>query len=113
MFIIIKMTFDKLVWRPILTLLNVSLLYNKVFEINSWNLKQIFNCKISNLDTKGEEDVLDVLENIDDDLDRLNIAMVKVYEREAFKEWGVSDKTSIFYFENGIPNIYTGFKGLK
>ena len=67
----------------------------------------------SNLDTKGEEDVLDVLENIDDDLDRLNIAMVKVYEREAFKEWGVSDKTSIFYFENGIPNIYSGFKGLK
>lgn len=39
--------------------------------------------------------------------------MVKVYEREAFKEWGVSDKSSIFYFENGIPNIYTGFKGLK
>ena len=39
--------------------------------------------------------------------------MVKVYEREAFKEWGVTDKSSIFYFENGIPNIYPGFKCLK
>ena len=52
--------------------------------------------------------MLNVLENIDDDLDRINVAMVKVHEREAFKEWGVSEKCSIFYFENGIPNIYTG-----
>ena len=72
-----------------------------------------FQCKISLLDTKDEEDVLDILENIDDDLDRINVAMVKVYEREAFKEWGVTDKSSIFYFENGIPNIYPGFKSLK
>lgn len=68
---------------------------------------------LPHLDTKDEEDVLNVLENIDDDLDRINVAMVKVHEREAFKEWGVSDKSSIFYFENGIPNIYTGLKGLK
>ena len=70
---------------------------------------QIFHCNTSLLDTKDEEDVLNALENIDDDLDRINVAMVKVHEREAFKEWGVmSDKSSIFYFENGIPNIYTG-----
>ena len=106
------MTFDKLVWRQILSLLNVSL-YNKVFEINFWKSNPNFKCKISHLDTKDAEDVLDVLENIDDDLDRINVAMVKVYEREAFKEWGVSDKSSIFYFENGIPNIYPGFKRLK
>ena len=83
-------------------------MYNKVFEINSLKRTQIFHCNTSLLDTKDEENVLNALENIDDDLDRINVAMVKVHEREAFKEWGVSDKSSIFYFENGIPNIYTG-----
>ena len=68
---------------------------------------------------------MELLENIDDDLDRLNVAMVKVRiffsrikkkkkkyfqipEKEAFSEWGVTDRCSVFYFENGIPNIYSG-----
>ena len=84
-----------------------------IFEINSYKIKCIFNCKrieicLDTKDDSGSADVLNVLENIDDDLDRINVAMVKVHEREAFKEWGVSEKCSIFYFENGIPNIYTG-----
>ena len=32
----------------------------------------------------------------------------KIYETESFREWGVTEKCSIFYFENGIPNIYSG-----
>ena len=63
------------------------------------------------LDTKDDassEDALNLLENIDDDLDRINVAMVKVHEDESFTEWGVKEKCSIFYFENGIPNIYSG-----
>ena len=51
---------------------------------------------------------MNLLENIDDDLDRINVAMVKVHEEESFSEWGINAKCSIFYFENGIPNIYSG-----
>ena len=71
-------------------------------------------------------EALEVLENIDDDLDRLNVAMVKVRqllsrikyfykclqipEKDAFLDWGVTNLCSVFYFENGIPNIYSGIQ---
>ena len=77
-------------------------------------------------DDSSSVEALELLENIDDDLDRLNVAMVKVWqivsrinifliqkclqipEKEAFLDWGVTDLCSVFYFENGIPNIYSG-----
>ena len=76
-------------------------------------------------DDPSSIEALELLENIDDDLDRLNVAMVKVRtfpsrikkllkkhfqipEKEAFSDWGVTDLCSVFYFENGIPNIYSG-----
>ena len=56
-----------------------------IFEIKlcKVNLRLILknSRKFFSLDTKDEsesEDTLNVLENIDDDLDRLNVAMVKV-----------------------------------
>ena len=80
----------------------------KVHSSSQTKLKvSIWQC----LDTKDDassEDALNLLENIDDDLDRINVAMVKVHEDESFTDWGVKEKCSIFYFENGIPNIYSG-----
>jgi len=57
---------------------------------------------------RSSTEALELLENIDDDLDRVKVGMVKVSEAEAFKDWGVSGKCSVFYFELGIPNIYPG-----
>jgi len=53
-------------------------------------------------------ETLDVLENVDDDLDRISVGMVKISEPEAFKEWGITGSSGVLYFENGIPNTYSG-----
>ena len=71
-------------------------------------------------------EALDLLENVDDDLDRLSVGMVKVSytilnqlkilnpisqicEPEAFKDWGITGSSAVLYFENGIPNMYAGW----
>ena len=74
-------------------------------------------------------EALELLENIDDDLDRLNVGMVKVIEllkvgtsepssvqipeKQAFVDWGVTVLCSVLYFENEIPNIYSGIQRFK
>jgi hypothetical protein len=38
--------------------------------------------------------------------------MVKTSESETAEEYGMEDLPAIVYFENGIPSVYSGTKGL-
>ena len=79
--------------------------------------------------------MLELLESIDDDLDRLGVGMVKISETSAAKydknhtifvlvwssylmssplvlrEWGIQRGLGIVYFESGVPFIYQVLKG--
>lgn len=52
--------------------------------------------------------VLNELENIDDECDKLGIAFVKIDNDEEAKEYGIEKIPSLVYFERGIPTLYEG-----
>lgn len=54
------------------------------------------------------QNVLEELENIDDDCDRLGIQFVKIDNLDEAKEYGIETMPALLYFEKGIPTVYEG-----
>lgn len=52
--------------------------------------------------------MLNELENIDDDLDKEGITLVRLDNKEEAKEYGIDHLPTLVYFENKIPAIYEG-----
>lgn len=52
--------------------------------------------------------VLNELENIDDDLDKEGLTLVRLDNAEEAKEYGIDHLPTLVYFENKIPAIYEG-----
>lgn len=52
--------------------------------------------------------VLNELENIDDDLDKEGLILVRLDNAEEAKEYGIDHLPTLVYFENKIPAIYEG-----
>ncbi|TRY76604.1 hypothetical protein TCAL_03494 [Tigriopus californicus] len=52
--------------------------------------------------------LIDILETVDDELDKQDILMVKLSDHREAKEWGIDDTPAIVYFENGIPFLFEG-----
>lgn len=52
--------------------------------------------------------VLNELENIDDECDRLGVAFVKIDNSDEAKEYGIEKLPALVYFEKGIPLMYKG-----
>ncbi|CAG9815355.1 unnamed protein product [Phaedon cochleariae] len=59
-------------------------------------------------DDRKSQKVLNELENIDDECDKLGIVFVKIDNDEEAKEYGIDKIPSLVYFENGIPTLYEG-----
>ncbi|XP_022652688.1 uncharacterized protein LOC111260507 isoform X2 [Varroa jacobsoni] len=60
-------------------------------------------------DVDTSKDVLDDLENIDDDLDKLGIPFVKIDDDSIAKDFGILDELpALVYFEEEIPSVYEG-----
>ena len=59
-------------------------------------------------DDKQDSKTLDELEKIDDECDDLGIAFVKISDDETAKEYGIVDRPTLAYFEDGVPSIYEG-----
>lgn len=59
-------------------------------------------------DDKKSQRVLNELENIDDECDKLGIVFVKIDNDDEAKEYGIEKIPSLVYFENGIPTLYQG-----
>lgn len=64
---------------------------------------------------QSEESVrtIEMLETIDDDLDKHSINMIKTSDPEAAADYGIdSTNPRLVYFENGIPSLYPGMEVL-
>ncbi|XP_018568278.1 uncharacterized protein LOC108908653 isoform X4 [Anoplophora glabripennis] len=59
-------------------------------------------------DDRKSQKVLNELENIDDECDKLGIVFVKIDNDDEAKEYGIEKIPSLVYFENGIPTLYEG-----
>lgn len=52
--------------------------------------------------------MLKELENIDDELDTHDIPFVKIDDEDVIKEYGIDSVPQLVYFEDSIPNFYSG-----
>lgn len=52
--------------------------------------------------------MLNELENIDDECDKLGIVFVKIDNDDEAKEYGIDKIPSLVYFEDSIPTLYEG-----
>lgn len=59
-------------------------------------------------DDRKSQRVLNELENIDDECDKLGIVFVKIDDPDEAKEYGIEKIPSLVYFEGGIPTMYEG-----
>ena len=53
-------------------------------------------------------DVLQGLENIDDDAQRQNIALVKTVDAEFAESIGISEFPALVFYKDGTPNLFDG-----
>ncbi len=53
-------------------------------------------------------EVVNVLEGIDDDLDELEVLLVKINEASVASDFGIEERPCLVVFEKGIPNVYMG-----
>ncbi|KAL7646704.1 UNVERIFIED_CONTAM: hypothetical protein RMT77_001957 [Armadillidium vulgare] len=59
-------------------------------------------------DEKDDMQILTELENIDDELDKEGIHIVKICDESALREFGIESTPALVYFENEIPSLYDG-----
>ncbi|KAK6627927.1 hypothetical protein RUM44_010409 [Polyplax serrata] len=59
-------------------------------------------------DDNQDKKILNELENIDDDLEKEGIVIVKMDDDKEAKEFGIDDLPALVYFENKLPAIYDG-----
>lgn len=52
--------------------------------------------------------VLEELENIDDDTDRIGVKFVKTQDAKVAERYGVVSMPALLYFEHQIPTVYEG-----
>ena len=52
--------------------------------------------------------ILEELEQIDEKLDKQDLAMVKISDEGAIDNYGIEVLPALVYFENGVPEIYKG-----
>ena len=52
--------------------------------------------------------ILEELEQIDEKLDKQDLAMVKISDSGAIENYGIEDLPSLVYFMNGVPEVYEG-----
>jgi len=49
-----------------------------------------------------------LISDIDEKLDKRDLYMVKISDKGAGEEYGIEDIPALVYFENGVPEIFTG-----
>jgi len=59
-------------------------------------------------DDKQDLRVLNELENIDDDLDKEGIVLVRLDDDKEAKKYGIDHLPALVYFEEEIPALYEG-----
>jgi hypothetical protein len=57
---------------------------------------------------RDADEIVEVLEKIDNILDKDDITMVKIDDKGAEDQFGLSELPALVYIQNGIPNMYGG-----
>lgn len=72
--------------------------------------KRVTNSSVSVDDKDDKQDIriLNELENIDDELEKEGIVIVRMDNDAEAKEYGIDHLPTLVYFENKIPAIYEG-----
>lgn len=68
-------------------------------------------CSLTFLDDKDSKQdirVLNEMENIDDDLEKEGIVIVRMDNDAEAKEYGIDHLPALIYFEDKLPAIYEG-----
>ena len=52
--------------------------------------------------------ILEELEQLDEKLDKQDLAMVKISDDGAIDNYGIEVLPSLVYFDNGVPEVYDG-----
>lgn len=68
-------------------------------------------CSLTFLDDKDSKQdirVLNEIENIDDDLEKEGIVIVRIDNDAEAKEYGIDHLPALIYFEEKLPAIYEG-----
>ena len=52
--------------------------------------------------------ILEELEQLDEKLDKQDLAMVKISDDGAIDNYGIEVLPSLVYFDNGVPEVYEG-----
>jgi len=63
---------------------------------------------VDDKDDKQDIRILNELENIDDELDKEGIIIVRIDNDAEAKEYGIDHLPTLMYFEDKIPAIYEG-----
>lgn len=63
---------------------------------------------IDEKDDREDIRILNELENIDDELNKEGIVIVRLDDEKEAKEYGIDHLPTLVYFENKIPAIYEG-----
>lgn len=71
-------------------------------------IKYIYLWYLDDKDDKQDIRILNELENIDDELEKENIVIVRMDNDAEAKEYGIDHLPTLVYFENKIPALYEG-----
>lgn len=79
-------------------------------DVNWSYLVKLYYFSLFSDDKEDKQDirVLNELENIDDELDKEGIVIVRIDNKEEAKEYGIDHLPTLMYFESKIPAIYEG-----
>lgn len=67
-----------------------------------------FVIQLDDKDDKQDIRILNELENIDDELEKEGIVIVRIDNDDEAKEYGIDHLPTLIYFENKIPALYEG-----
>ena len=63
---------------------------------------------VEKLALTDDEEFLTIMETLDDDMDKISVAMVKVSDESKALEFGLDKLPALLYFKNGVPGLYDG-----
>lgn len=100
---------DEMKDKLIETFPHVAVIFCKLHQDADFHETKINNfLLLDDKDDKQDIRVLNEMENIDDDLEREGIIIIRLDNADEAKEYGLDHLPAMVYFENKIPAIYEG-----
>lgn len=69
---------------------------------------KIFELLLDKTEDASAQKVINELEHIDDETDKAGIPLIRSTSKAIAESYGITNLPALVYFEEGIPNIYSG-----